>query len=157
MKTVHTNTKDSDCEECTNLILIPPKHNLKCHMKTVHQNIKTINCEYCNFTATQQNNMLRHNIFDHQVQLTYQIPLECLGKREKRNKGDGHGTIKVEEEEYADDLVCLAGTVDEAKFVVESYNEVFLRFGLTIAKEKTETVSFNCKNVIQKKRVFILN
>ena len=45
--------------------------------------------------------------------------------------------------------MCLRGTVDEGKFILNNYNETFSRFGLKIAKDKTETVAFNCSKTIQ--------
>ena len=64
-------------------------------------------------------------------------------KREERGAGDSSGVIEIEEEEYADDLVCITGTIEEAKMTTEVYNDTFARFGLTIAREKTETMAFD--------------
>ena len=124
-------------------------------MKDVHNNIQTTD-ELDEIIVDAIKNvtkltiaMLEKDAKQEQMQLEYQIPVECLGNRANKIRGDSKGTLNAEEVVYADDLVYLVGTVDEAKFIVNNYNETFSRFGMTIAKDKTETVAFNCSETIQ--------
>ena len=81
-------------------------------------------------------------MYDHTVKIKYQVPLEALGTRETRKRGDASGSIQIDEEEYADDLVIISGTVEEAQNTLSIFNATFSKFGLTIAKENTETLAF---------------
>ena len=128
------------------------------HINEFHDKIKEMTCEYCIFQTKCVTNLVKHKIFSHQFKMKYQIPLECVGKRGERIAGDAGGIIRIEEEEYADDLVCIAGTVEEAKFATQIYNDTFSRFGFTIAKEKTETMAFNFdKSTILKETLFSID
>ena len=44
---------------------------------------------------------------------------------------------------YADDIVLFCEDIDELQSVLNIYDETFSRFGLTIAIDKTKTISFN--------------
>ena len=98
---------------------------------------------YFDFCIEVAKHQIKHKNLCHKIKMKYQIPLECVGKREERATGDTRGVIKIEEEEYADDLVCITGSTEEAKVTTEVYNATFARFGLTIARDKTETMAFN--------------
>ena len=66
-------------------------------------------------------------MYDHKIKIKYQIPLEALGTRETRRRGDANGETEVEEEEYADDLVNISGTVEEAHNTLNILNATFQR------------------------------
>ena len=113
---------------------------------------------YFDFCIEVAKHQIKHKNLCHQIKMNYQIPLECVGKREERNARDTRGVIKIEEEEYADDLICITGTIEEAKVTTEVYNDTFARFGLTIAREKTETMSFNVdESTKTKESLFLIN
>lgn len=52
-------------------------------------------------------------------------------------------TISLKEVEYTDNLVCLAGSIEEADYITNKYKHTFSKFRLSIAKEKHLTVVFN--------------
>ena len=85
----------------------------------------------------------------HYPTLKFRIPSICqLRDRASRSTSRGaanegvEGTVGVDEEEYADDLVLVTLSIDEAKRSLEIYDENFRRFGLTVSFGKTETMLF---------------
>ena len=88
----------------------------------------------------------------------YQIPVECLGNRESRVRGDASGNIELDDEEYADDLICINTSIIESKESLDIYDETFRRFGLTINYDKTETMCINFEEEIKvKETLFTVN
>ena len=52
---------------------------------------------------------------------------------------------------YADDIVLFCEDVDELQSILKIYAETFTRFGLTIAIDKTQTLSFNVHEGVMEK------
>ena len=53
---------------------------------------------------------------------------------------------------YADDIVLFCEDIDELQSIINIYNNTFLRVGLTIATDKTKTLSFNVPEDIVKRK-----
>ena len=58
---------------------------------------------------------------------------------------------------YADDIVLFCEDVDELSNILAIYDETFSRFGLTIAIDKTQTISFNVPEDVMKEFVKMLS
>ena len=52
---------------------------------------------------------------------------------------------------YADDIVLLCKNIDELMEIVNIYVKTFVRFGLKISTDKTETMAFNVDEEIKAK------
>ena len=126
--------KNFNCEKCD--FVDRCNGDLKEHISAVHDKTKDLTCEKCRFYSRYTKDLKYHLTYDHKVKIKYQIPLEALGKRENRKRGDASGMIDVEEEEYADDLVTISGTMEEAENTLNTPNATFSTIGLTISKEK---------------------
>ena len=56
---------------------------------------------------------------------------------------------------YADDIVLFCEDINELQSIINIYNNTFSRFGLTIATDKTKTMSFNVSEDIMKRESLI--
>ena len=52
---------------------------------------------------------------------------------------------------YADDIVLFFKDMNELQSILNIYYETFTRFGLTIAIDKTQTLSFNVHEDVMEK------
>ena len=84
------------------------------------------------------------------LQYSYRIPSHC-SSREQRSVHGLSGVQRLRMILYADDIVLLCSDVDELSKIVSIYNEIFIRFGLTISTGKTETMAFNVPEDIKSK------
>ena len=97
---------------------------------------------YFDFCIAIAKEKINQEISPGKVSLKFNIKTECLGPRELRTHGDSHGEVEVDEEEYADDLVGINTSIEEARQSLVAMDETFKKFGLTISFGKTETMLF---------------
>ena len=76
------------------------------------------------------------------LKYSYRIPGHC-SNREQRLISGMNGIARMRMLLYADDIVLLSTNIVELQNIIEIYNETFIRFGLQISVEKTETMAFN--------------
>ena len=57
---------------------------------------------------------------------------------------------------YADDIVLFCENISELQCIINIYDITFSRFGLTIASDKTKTISFNAPEEIMNKKSLII-
>jgi hypothetical protein len=80
------------------------------------------------------------------VPFDFNIPTECNPRRRGSKSGPPHGKNTFWKILYADDLVFLDTDSQRLRTILPIVEEVFRRFGLIIAAEKTKTMTFNDKN-----------
>ena len=87
--------------------------------------------------------------------LKYAYPIKSESTtREQRVRGiSGHGRLCMLL--YADDIVLFCEDVYELQSITNIYDATFSRFGLTIACDKTKTMSFNVSKEIMQKETLI--
>ena len=56
---------------------------------------------------------------------------------------------------YADDIVLFCEDIDELNSILQIYDNTFSRFGLTIAIDKTKTLSFNVSEDVMNNKSLI--
>ena len=76
------------------------------------------------------------------LKYSYHIKSES-STREQRSVHKMSGSDRLRMLLYADDIVLFCEDVQELQSILRIYDETFSRFGLTIATEKTQTLSFN--------------
>ena len=76
------------------------------------------------------------------LKYSYRIKSES-STREQRNLHGLSGEDRLRILLYADDIVLFCEDVSELQSIVKIYDETFSRFGLTIATDKTKTMSFH--------------
>ncbi len=84
------------------------------------------------------------------LQYSFLIPSHC-SNRQQRTVCGLSGFQRLRMILYADDIVLLCGDVDELSEIINIYNQTFLRFGLRISTNKTETMVFNVPENIKAK------
>lgn len=90
------------------------------------------------------------------LKYSYHIKAES-STREQRNLHNLTGSDRLRMLLYADDIVLFCEDVDELQAILKIYDETFSRFGLTIAIDKTKTLSFNvAENVMTTKSLISL-
>ena len=76
------------------------------------------------------------------MKLKYRIPSTATTREERRNKSD-FGSHNVDWIGYADDLVLVFEDTDNQQKGLDTLNETFKRYHLTINVTKTKTMIFN--------------
>ena len=76
------------------------------------------------------------------IKYRYNYPPEVT-TRSMRAESPAHGVDYIRLIAYADDLVVFCRSITEMEAVMAIYYNVFKRFGLTIAQDKTKTMLFN--------------
>ena len=76
------------------------------------------------------------------LEYSYRIPGHC-STREQRSIYGLSGTQRLRMILYADDIAVLCNNADELAEILRIYDKTFTRFGLKIATDKTETMTFN--------------
>ena len=76
------------------------------------------------------------------LKYSYHIKSES-STREQRSVHKMSGSDRLRMLLYADDIVLFCEDVQELQSILRIYDETFSRFGLTIATDKTQTLSFN--------------
>ena len=89
---------------------------------------------------------------DNGLKFKYEIKRECLGDRKTRQRGDRQGTVQVEEEEFADDIMAVTGSIENCKRILEIWDETFSYFGLTMSYSKTKTMTIGFDEEVAKKK-----
>lgn len=84
---------------------------------------------------------------EHGTSIKYAIPNEVSPRSLRTDKS--HGTIKVTDLSYADDVVVFSENISDLQQVIEIYDKTFSRFGLTMSYKKTETMAFNVDEEIK--------
>ena len=76
------------------------------------------------------------------LKYSYRIKSES-SSREQRSIHKLAGEDRLRMLLYADDIVLFCEDISELQSVLKIYDDTFSRFGLTIATDKTKTMSFN--------------
>ena len=76
------------------------------------------------------------------LKYSYRIKSES-SNREQRSVNSLAGEDRLRMLLYADDIVLFCEDINELQSILKIYDETFSRFGLTIAIDKTKTISFN--------------
>ena len=84
------------------------------------------------------------------LRYSYHIKSEST-TREQRSIHKVSGSDRLRMLLYADDIVLFCEDVDELQSILKIYDETFTRFGLTIAIDKTQTLSFNVHEDVMEK------
>ena len=78
------------------------------------------------------------------TELNYSYPVKAESStREQRSIHKISGSDRMRMLLYADDIVLFCEDIQELNCILKIYDETFSRFGLTIATDKTKTISFN--------------
>ena len=85
------------------------------------------------------------------LKYSYHIKAES-STREQRSLHKMSGNERLRMLLYADDIVLFCEDVDELSNILAIYDETFSRFGLTIAIDKTQTISFNVPEDVMKEK-----
>ena len=88
------------------------------------------------------------------LRYSYHIKSEST-TREQRSIHKVSGSDRIRMLLYADDIVLFCEDVDELQSILKIYDETFTRFGLTIAIDKTQTLSFNVHEDVMNKKSLI--
>ena len=88
------------------------------------------------------------------LKYSYRIKSES-STREQRSVHGLAGEDRLRMLLYADDIVLFCEDIDELQSILNIYNNTFSRFGLTIATDKTKTMSFNVSEEIMKSKSLI--
>ena len=97
---------------------------------------------YLDFVLRICDNEVCKRFPDSGIKYKYNYPPECT-TREMRSKSPASGTDHLRMLLYADDIMVLCRDIEELEAIMNIYNGVFKRFGLTIADDKTKTMVFN--------------
>ena len=76
------------------------------------------------------------------LKYSYHVKAES-STREQRSIHKISGSDRMRMLLYADDIVLFCEDIQELNCILKIYDETFSRFGLTIATDKTKTISFN--------------
>ena len=77
------------------------------------------------------------------IKFEYTIPNECLGERTAGQRRRGSGSDWLRLLLYADDIVIFARTKEELEGILEIFQRNFVRYGLTMAENKTVSMVFS--------------
>ena len=95
------------------------------------------------------------------IEFDYSIDSNCFHLDRSlppRERPRPYGKLEIDEEEYADDLVTVNTSIEDAENCLKIFDRVFRRFGLTISFGKTETMLFNFdEETTAKKSLFSIN
>ena len=87
------------------------------------------------------------------LKYAYRIKSESTTREQRVHGISGHGRLCMLL--YADDIVLFCEDVNELQSITNIYDAAFSRFGLTIACDKTKTMSFNVSKEIMQKETLI--
>jgi len=85
------------------------------------------------------------------IKYSYHIKAES-STREQRSLHKISGNERLRMLSYANDIVLFCEDVNELDNILMIYDETFSRFGLTIAIDKTQTISFNVPEDVMKEK-----
>ena len=88
------------------------------------------------------------------LKYSYHIKSES-STREQRSIHKISGSDRLRMLLYADDIVLFCEDIDELNSILEIYDKIFSRFGLTIAIDKTQTLAFNVSEEVKSKESLI--
>ena len=88
------------------------------------------------------------------LKYSYRIKSES-STREQRSLHCLSGEDRLRMLLYADDIVLFCEDINELQSILNIYNNTFSRFGLTIATDKTKTMSFNVSEEVMKRKSLI--
>ena len=102
---------------------------------------------YLDFVLRICENEVYKRFPDTGFQYKYNYPPECT-TRQMRSKSPANGTDHLRMILYADDIMVICRDIKELEVIMNIYNKVFKRFGLTIAEDKTKTMTFNASEEV---------